>query len=74
MIGANDYLERIYRHSHNREFAVASTLADTVVTEHGVAELRGLTLSQRAQALLAIAAPAHRATLAQAWDTLRRGL
>jgi acyl-CoA hydrolase len=46
--------------------------ADTIVTEHGVAELRALSLDARAQALIAIAAPAHRATLSQAWDTLRR--
>jgi acyl-CoA hydrolase len=49
-------------------------LADAVITEHGVAELRGLGLDARAQALIAIAAPAHRDTLAQAWDTMRRAL
>ena len=47
-------------------------LADTVVTEHGVAELRGLTLDQRAHSLINIAAPAHRAALAAAWDALRQ--
>ena len=54
--------------------ALPRGLADTVVTEHGAAELRGLTLVQRAQALLAIAAPAHRAALAQAWDAMQRRL
>jgi acetyl-CoA hydrolase len=39
--------------------------ADLVVTEHGVADLRGATLRQRAERLIAIAAPRHR-------DTLRR--
>jgi acyl-CoA hydrolase len=39
--------------------------ADLVVTEHGVADLRGATLRQRAERLIAIAAPAHR-------DALRR--
>ena len=48
-------------------------LADAVVTEHGVAELRGLSLDARAQALIAIAAPEQRATLASAWDEIRRG-
>lgn len=43
-------------------------LADAVVTEHGVAELRGLSLHARAQALIAIADPAHRPALAEAWD------
>lgn len=34
-----------------------------VVTEHGVADLRGLTLEQRAARLIAIAAPEHRSGL-----------
>jgi acyl-CoA hydrolase len=42
-------------------------LADAVVTEHGVAELRGRSLDARAQALIAIAAPEQRASLAEAW-------
>ena len=37
--------------------------AGLIVTEHGVADLRGLSLSERAQAMLAIAAPEHRDTL-----------
>ena len=49
-------------------------LADAVVTEHGVAELRGLSLGARAQALIAIAAPEHRAALAAAWDDIARSL
>lgn len=36
---------------------------DHVVTEHGVAELRGRSLAQRARALIAIADPAHRESL-----------
>jgi len=47
-------------------------LADAIVTEHGAAELRGLSLDARAQALIAIAAPAHRDALAQSWDAIRR--
>jgi acyl-CoA hydrolase len=38
--------------------------AGAVVTEYGVADLRGLTLSQRREAILAIAHPAHRDRLA----------
>lgn len=45
-------------------------LADAVATEHGVAELRGLSLHARAQALIAIADPAHRPALAAAWNTM----
>jgi len=49
-------------------------MADAVVTEHGVAELRDLSLDARAQALIGIAAPEHRATLSRAWDEMRRSL
>jgi acyl-CoA hydrolase len=47
-------------------------LADAVVTEHGVAELRGLSLDARAEALIAIAAPEHRDPLQAAWAAMRR--
>lgn len=47
---------------------------DVVITEHGLARLRGLGLDARAAALIAIAAPAHRDTLASAWDEMRRGM
>jgi acyl-CoA hydrolase len=43
----------------------ARTDVDYVVTEHGVASLRGATLVERAQRLLAIAAPEHRDALAR---------
>ena len=33
---------------------------DTVITEHGVAELRGKSISERIEALVAIAAPEFR--------------
>ena len=38
-------------------------LADVVITEHGTAEVRGLPLSERAEALIAIAHPDHRQAL-----------
>lgn len=41
--------------------------ADTFVTEHGVADLRGRPLAERARRMIAIAAPEHRETLARAW-------
>jgi len=44
--------------------------ADCVVTEHGIAELRGRTLRERARALIAIADPACRAALAEAAERL----
>jgi len=49
-------------------------LADVVVTEHGRAELRGLSVDARAAALIGIAAPAHRGALAEAWTTIRAAL
>jgi acyl-CoA hydrolase len=45
---------------------------DAIVTEWGIAELRGCTLRQRAQRLIAIAAPEHREALSrQAWGMVR---
>lgn len=48
--------------------------AGLIVTEHGVADLRGLTLSQRVAQMIDIAAPAHRAHLAAAAEPLLRRL
>lgn len=42
-----------------------------VVTEHGAAYLYGRNLQQRAQALIAIAAPEHREELERAWHSRR---
>ena len=42
--------------------------ADTIVTEHGIAELRGRSLEERAEALIAIADPEHQAALRAAVD------
>lgn len=43
--------------------SISGELADVIVTEHGVAHLRGKSLAERAEALIAIAAPEHRAFL-----------
>jgi len=45
---------------------------DCVVTEHGVAELRGASVAERAERLIAIAAPAFRDALSSEWDVLQR--
>ena len=45
-----------------------------VVTEHGVADLRGLSIDARAQALIAVASPAHRDRLADDWSAMRRAM
>ncbi len=44
--------------------------ADVVITEYGMAELRGKSLVQRAEAMIAIAHPDHRADLRKAMDSL----
>ena len=44
--------------------------ADVIVTEHGIAELRGRTLAERARALVAIADPEFRAELQGACERL----
>lgn len=56
--------------------AVSVSRADVglVITENGVADLRGLTLDGRAEALIAVAGPGHRDALANAWAELRRTL
>jgi acyl-CoA hydrolase len=48
--------------------------ADLVITEHGIADVRGLTLDDRAEVLIGIAAPEHRPELADAWVEIRQGL
>lgn len=47
---------------------------DIVVTEHGIARLRDLHLDARAEALIAIAHPAHRGMLTDAWRDMRAKL
>jgi 4-hydroxybutyrate CoA-transferase len=44
--------------------------ADMVVTEHGIACLRDKSVDERAEALIAIADPAFRRELADAWEAL----
>jgi len=50
--------------------SISGDLADMIVTEYGVARLKGLSAGDRAEALIAIAAPVHRSFLN---DALRRG-
>jgi acyl-CoA hydrolase len=45
-----------------------------VVTEHGSADLRGLDVEARAQALISLAAPAHRDWLGAAWREMRSSM
>ena len=54
---------------HLTEGAVALTrqMIDVVVTEYGIADLRGRTVAERSAALMAIAAPPFQAGLEAAW-------
>lgn len=54
--------------------AIARQDADYVVTEYGVAALRGLSVHARAEALIAIAHPEQRDNLASVWSTMVVGL
>ena len=51
---------RIVRRLHGGTVTTARSCVDYVVTEYGVADLRGRSLDERAAALLAVAAPHHR--------------
>ena len=46
--------------------------ADTIITEWGVAELRGCSLHERARRMIAIAAPGHRDMLSRAASAAER--
>lgn len=47
---------------------------DILVTEHGTARLRHLSLDARAETIMSLAAPEHREMLAEAWRTVRGSL
>lgn len=57
---------RIATHLHRGVVTTPRWGADFVVTEHGVADLRGRSLAERAEAIVAIAAPQHRPELRNA--------
>jgi acyl-CoA hydrolase len=48
--------------------SLSRTDVDLVITEHGVADVRGKTYGERAAALIAIAPETHRATLEGSWQ------
>jgi acyl-CoA hydrolase len=54
--------------------SVPRYLADVFVTEHGAAQVRSLSLDERARAIIEIAAPEYRAGLEAAWGAMRRKL
>lgn len=54
---------RIVRRLDPPTVTTARSYVDLVVTEHGVADLRGRTLRERRESMIALAAPEHRAAL-----------
>ncbi len=54
--------------------SIARADVDTVVTEHGIAELKHKTIEQRATALIRIADPQFQEELSAQWFEIRKGL
>lgn len=73
-VAGRERRSRIVPELNHRLTGIARTDIDHVVTEHGVASLRGLGVDARAMALIAIAAPEHRASLEASWHTLRQSI
>ena len=67
-------ISRIVPRLSSPTVSLSRTDLDVVVTEHGIARIRHLDLDARAEALIAIAAPAHRDGLADAWAAMRRAM
>jgi acyl-CoA hydrolase len=64
-------ISRIVTRIDKPSIGIARSDIDTVVTEHGVADLRHKSVDARADALIAIADPPFRATLADEWARAR---
>ena len=62
----------VSRIPQNALVSVPRSDADFIVTEHGIADLRFASVNQRAERLIAIAAPQFRDQLANDWDTACR--
>lgn len=67
-----DASSRILPHLPHGAVTISRYDAPIVVTEHGAADLDGLDMDERAQAIIAIAAPAHRESLQEQWAKLRK--
>lgn len=64
-------ISRIVPRLPGNAVSIARTDLDIVVTEHGVARLKGRDIDARAQALIDIADLDHRATLTEEWSRMR---
>lgn len=67
-------ISRIIPRLPNDATSIARADVQTVVTEHGVADLKHKSIEDRAQALIAIADPQFQDQLAADWHEIRKGL
>jgi len=65
-------VSRIVARLDARTVSIPRDDTDLVVTEFGVADLRGTSLDERAEALIAVAHPDQRQALEDAWRDIRR--
>jgi acyl-CoA hydrolase len=66
-------ISRIVPRIDKPSIGIARSDVDTVVTEHGAADLKHKGIDERAEALIAIAAPEFRGSLAEDWARARAG-
>jgi acyl-CoA hydrolase len=71
--GAAGTVSKIVPKLESHTVSIARSDVDTIITEYGVAELKGRSLGARAEALIEIAAPEYRDELVAAWRAMRRG-
>ncbi|MCC7275006.1 MAG: 4-hydroxybutyrate CoA-transferase, partial [Alphaproteobacteria bacterium] len=64
----------VHRLAPGSAVTIPRYLADKVVTEFGVADLRNRSLRERAEALIAVAHPDFRDALARGFEESRRGV
>ena len=64
-------ISRIVAHLESPTVSLPRNLSDVIATEYGVAHLRGKSMDERAEALIAIADPAFREDLVRDWRQLR---
>lgn len=65
---------RIVPHMADGIVSLPRQMVDVVVTEHGIADLRGRSVFKRAEALIAVAAPDFHAMLWAEWDRIKQRL
>lgn len=67
-------ISRIVARLPNNATSISRADVETVVTEHGVAELKHKSIDARAEALITIADPSYRDHLESAWREIRKSL